>query len=209
VGTAPTAVPEAPPLFLEATRPVPPRPGGAETRYFPETGHNVGGPFLRFFEARGGLDLFGFPRTEELVEDGKQVQYFQRARFEYHPEHAGTPYEVQLTLLGDVLTAERRPFPGVAPFSATEERVYVPETGHGLAHGFLAFWRARGGLDAFGHPVSEERDEPNGDGSGRAYTVQHFQRARFEYHPEHAGTPYEVQLGLLGDELLRQKGWLP
>jgi hypothetical protein len=39
--------------------------------------------------------------------------------------------------------------------------------------------------------------------------VQHFQRARFEYHPEHAGTPYEVQLGLLGDEALRQKGWLP
>ena len=87
--------------------------------------------------------------------------------------------------------------------------MYVPETGHGLAHGFLAYWRARGGLDAFGHPVSEERDEPNGDGSGRAYTVQHFQRARFEYHPEHAGTPYEVQLGLLGDEALKQKGWLP
>jgi hypothetical protein len=38
--------------------------------------------------------------------------------------------------------------------------------------------------------------------------VQYFQRARFEYHPEHAGTPYEVQLGLLGDQLLQQQGWL-
>ncbi|HEX2325896.1 MAG TPA: SpoIID/LytB domain-containing protein, partial [Chloroflexota bacterium] len=190
----PTAAPEAPEaptpaLFLEATRPAPPLPTAPDTRYFSETGHNVSGPFLRFFEARGGLDLFGYPRTEELVEDGKRVQYFQRARFEHHLDRAGTPYEVQLTLLGDALTADRRPFPGVAPFPAAAERVYVAETGHGLAHGFLAYWRARGGLDAFGHPVSEERDEPNGDGSGRAYTVQHFQRARFEYHPEHAGTP--------------------
>ena len=27
-------------------------------------------------------------------------QYFERARFEYFPENAGTPYEVQLVLLG-------------------------------------------------------------------------------------------------------------
>lgn len=61
----------------------------------------------------------------------------------------------------------------------------------------------------FGYPISEELDEGNGDGSGRAYTVQYFQRARFEYHPELAGTPYEVQLGLLGDQALKEKGWLP
>jgi hypothetical protein len=29
-----------------------------------------------------------------------------------------------------------------------------------------------------------------------------------ESHPESAGTPYEVQLGLLGDDALRHRGWL-
>jgi len=169
----------------------------------------VGGPFLRFFDARGGVDLFGFPRTEEMVEDGKPVQYFQRARLEHHPDRAGTPYEVQVTLLGDQLTAPRRPFPAVAPFPGADTRMYFPETGHSLSLGFLSYWRARGGLDVFGYPISEELDEGNGDGSGRAYTVQYFQRARFEYHPELAGTPYEVQLGLLGDQALKEKGWLP
>ena len=42
---------------------------------------------------------------------------------------------------------------------------------------------------------------------GRAYLTQYFERARFEYHPEHVGTAYEL-LGLLGNDLLRAKGWL-
>ena len=36
---------------------------------------------------------------------------------------------------------------------------------------------------------------------GSTYPTQHFERARFELHPENAGTPYEVLLGLLGREL--------
>jgi hypothetical protein len=36
---------------------------------------------------------------------------------------------------------------------------------------------------------------------GKPYLTQHFERARFEHHPENAGTPYEVLLGLLGREL--------
>ena len=38
---------------------------------------------------------------------------------------------------------------------------------------------------------------PGADG-GATLRVQYFQRARMEHHPELAGTPYEVQLGLLG-----------
>jgi hypothetical protein len=75
-------------------------------RFFPETGHNVSGPFLRFWEERGGLAVFGYPITEEVKETDPQtgneylVQYFERSRFEYHPEFAGTPNEVLLGLLG-------------------------------------------------------------------------------------------------------------
>ena len=37
--------------------------------------------------------------------------------------------------------------------------------------------------------------------------MQYFERARLEHHPEHAGTPYEVLLGLMGLETLNTGGW--
>jgi hypothetical protein len=182
--------------------------GNPNIAYFEQTGHNVGFAFLRYFLANGGVDTFGYPRTEELVEQGMAVQYFQRARFEYHADKAGSPAEVQLTLLGDALTADRRPFPRPSAFPSGPQHQFFPETGHGVHFGFLKYFNANGGLRAFGYPISEELQEANSDGSGRSYTVQYFQRARFEYHPEKAGTPYEVELGLLGDQFLRQRGWL-
>lgn len=60
--------------------------------YFEETGHNLGGPFLAYWQEKGALAQFGFPLTEEfeqVLEDGETytVQYFERARFELHPEN--------------------------------------------------------------------------------------------------------------------------
>jgi len=151
--------------------------------------------------------VFGYPRTEAIPEDGRTVQYFQRARFELHPENPQL-FQVQLTLLGDLLTTPRRPFPQPQPFTSTADHVFFPQTGHSLSLGFLKFFNKYGALDAFGYPISEELQESNNDGSGRAYNVQYFQRARFEYHPELAGTPYEVELGLLGDQHIQAKGWV-
>jgi hypothetical protein len=36
--------------------------------------------------------------------------------------------------------------------------------------------------------------------------VQYFERGRLEYHPENAGSPYEVLLGQLGTEMLATRG---
>ncbi|HEX3723372.1 MAG TPA: DUF4232 domain-containing protein [Nitrolancea sp.] len=69
-------------------------------------------------------------------------------------------------------------------------RVYFPETGHYLANGFLDYWRLNGGLMMFGYPITEEFSQ-NG------LTVQYFQRAVFEYHPD-APAGYTVQLRRLG-----------
>ncbi|HIE37850.1 MAG TPA: hypothetical protein EYH30_11465 [Anaerolineales bacterium] len=55
-------------------------------RYFPETGHSVSFAFLVFYDSNGGLDIFGYPISEPMVENGRIVQYFQRARMEWHPE---------------------------------------------------------------------------------------------------------------------------
>ncbi len=79
---------------------------------FAETNHTLRGVFLNYWQAYGGLPVYGFPLTEELQErnagNGQTytVQYFERNRFEYHPENRGTRYEVQLGRLGaEVLAA--------------------------------------------------------------------------------------------------------
>ncbi|NWJ46784.1 MAG: hypothetical protein HXX08_12970 [Chloroflexi bacterium] len=65
--------------------------------YFPETGHNLRNSFKAYWEANGGLSIYGYPISEEFYEvnpdDGNNyvVQYFERARFEWHPENSGTP----------------------------------------------------------------------------------------------------------------------
>lgn len=165
-------------------------------RYFAPTGHTVTGDFLFAFDRLGGLDRFGFPRTEAFVEGGRTVQYFQRAVFELFPEHSGTPYLVQFRLLG--YSAEREG--GLAWTKITSAPVgarFFSETGHSVGSPFLEYYNARGGLYSFGYPISEpyERD-------GRL--VQYFQRARMERHPD-APSGYSVQLGLLGDELIERE----
>ncbi len=71
------------------TPPIPPERaprGNPFQRYFPETGHTVSYAFLTFYDQNGGLDVFGYPISEPLVENGRIVQYFQRTRLEWHPE---------------------------------------------------------------------------------------------------------------------------
>ena len=53
--------------------------------------------------------------------------------------------------------------------------------------------------------VYENCIEGNGDGSGRRYPLQWFEKGRLEYHAELAGTRYAVELGLLGVEALQQQ----
>src|SRR5262245_34616726 len=54
------------------------------TVFFPQTGHHLSNRagFLDFWRTNGQVLIFGYPITEEIVEDGQVVQYFERARFE-------------------------------------------------------------------------------------------------------------------------------
>ncbi len=177
-------------------------PGRAQAatsaRYFSQTGHWVQGDFLTFFDDHGGIDLFGYPRTEPFYSDGRVVQYFQRARFESWPENA-PPYKVQLMLIGDAVTG-----PGDPPVSrpADPSFAYFPQTGHTLSGPFRSFFDGRGGLAIFGYPTSE----PTMGSTG--FLVQRFQRARMELHSE-LPDPYKVSLGLLGDEYIFLLGRVP
>jgi len=69
--------------------------------YFPETGHIVEYAFLDYFRQKGGLDIFGYPLSEFMFEDGRIVQYFQRVRMEWYPENPPGS-QMHLTPLGEV-----------------------------------------------------------------------------------------------------------
>ena len=70
--------------------------------YFAATAHSLAQPFLSYWQNNGGIQLFGYPISEVVTQDGMQVQWFERARMEYHPELAATGQVVQLTLLGSI-----------------------------------------------------------------------------------------------------------
>jgi hypothetical protein len=75
------------------------------SRYFPQTRKRVGGSFLVYWDAFGGLQQQGYPVSDEVQErselDGQvyTVQYFERAVMEWHPGNR-PPYDVLLSQLG-------------------------------------------------------------------------------------------------------------
>jgi hypothetical protein len=185
-------------------RPTYVRQSNERVRPFAETGQSVREPFLSYWERNGGLPIFGLPISGEQTAtgmDGREyrVQWFERNRFEYHPENPPAS-QVLLGLLGVEALARRgidwQTLPKVTGPAAGCR--YFAETGHTLCPPFRAYWERNGGLALFGYPISQPFEEVLGDGVTR--TVQYFERNRFEYHPEQP-QQYRVQLGRLGAEL--------
>ena len=179
-------------------------PLGGAGRCFTEVPYCLRGVFAAYWAQHGGLAQFGYPITPEVRETqgakAYTVQYTERARFEYHPENA-PPYDVLLGLLGNTLVEDRLQEAAFQPkpASAAPGVQWFKETQHNVGVPFLAYWTGHGGLPVFGLPRSEAFDERNA-ADGQVYRVQYFERNRLEYHPEHAGTRYEMLLGLLGVE---------
>ncbi len=207
-------------LTLTIAPPLPPPEHPPEWQpplYFPETGHSIWDEFRNYWRRFGGLTLFGYPISEARVEGDRKVQYFERARFEYHPENSKLPgfldlpkadqlrLLVQLTRLGAPLAEALNFSPAEPPPSELAGVRFFPETRHRLGGAFRLFWEANSGLTNFGYPLSEEVQEVS-PLDGKTYTVQYFERGRLEYHPENAGSPYEVLLGQLGTEMLATRG---
>ncbi|HEX2053189.1 MAG TPA: peptide ABC transporter substrate-binding protein [Actinomycetota bacterium] len=187
---------------------------------------DVAGRFLEEWSKQGGdrnsIYVNGLPitarRPEISLENGRtyETQWFERARYEAHPENA-RPYDVLLGRLGankvegrgSVDPATRRvrnpgdqPFVGVdRPGDLGPAKLWFPETRHTISGKILEYWQRYGGLAQFGLPLSEQFQEVSA-ADGKTYTVQYFERNRFELHPEKQA-PYEVELGLLGVEQYR------
>src|SRR5919201_870680 len=185
-------------------------------------GHVVQGRFLEGWGSQGSeqnnVYVNGLPitdrRSEISLTDGKtyDTQWFERARYEAHPENKA-PYDVLLGLLGVTLTEGRgsidpatkrvrnaadAAFVGIDKPSDVNNttKVWFQETRHSVSGKILEYWNKYGGLKQFGFPLSEQFQEVSA-ADGKTYTVQYFERNRFELHPEKQA-PYEVELGLLG-----------
>lgn len=180
---------------------------------FPQTGYDLELPFSSYWERNGGVPVFGYPLSEQGFEDGYRVQYVERQRFEHHPENS-EPYTILLGRLGYEI-AQHEGLLGTPPFQPQNQGnnpncQYFPQTGHHVCFGFLNYWRSHGldfgasgfsfqeSLALFGYPISEEFVV-----NGR--TVQFFERARFEWHPENP-PPWDILLGRLGAEVFEGGG---
>ncbi len=187
-------------------------PTGDQWQKIPDVPASV--DFRDYWEQHGGLAQFGYPLTEEFMEvsstDGRPytTQYFERARFEYHPENP-PPYDVLLGLLGRMITEGRD---NEAPFMRTPAHagpgtIYFDVTGHNMPRPFSGYWQEQGGLPVYGYPISEAFDEVSLT-DGKTYLVQYFERNRLEYHPE-LNDLFKISLGLLGVQVLQDRGWIP
>jgi len=92
--------------------------------------------FLQFFDRLGGVESFGFPKTDARLDTGASGtllaqgatpgivrQYFQAGVFEHFPNNPAN-YRVQLTLLGDFLRDKTYPnnrWATLSPFLAAPE----------------------------------------------------------------------------------------
>jgi hypothetical protein len=182
------------------------------TRFFRETGFRVEGRFLDAWESAGtyadSLAINGYPISDLHPEvnpvDGQtyQVQWFQRARYEAHPDKA-PPDDVQYGLLGVEATERRLGEPSflkIPAFPSTTSRWYVPETQHAIAGAFLHYWQDHGSWKQFGFPISEEFTETV-PGDPQPRHVQYFHRPRFELHAVETPHTGAIILDLLGVEL--------
>lgn len=174
---------------------------GPNRVYFSQTGQYLGHAFLDHWRHNGGVHVFGYPITSEFSQDGMTVQYFERAIFEWHPDNP-PQHRVLLRRMG----ADARDDRGLqrhAAFNRAEPRSgdtrYFEQTGHNLSNAFKDYWESRGGLGVFGFPLSEEFARYDG------MTVQYFERAIFEWHPDNSAD-WRVLQERLGSEAADEDG---
>ena len=197
----------------------------SSSRCFTETGFCISGDIQRYWEKNGGLRVFGLPLSAPTTttSSGNRIttQQFERAHIEVHP-YIAAPYTIQLGLIGaDVLaqtTGVRMGSASSQDATDTQGRAlasrsdcrWFARTQQYICGEFYAHWQRYGvqldtnkaisepeSLALFGLPISAEfRQLIN----GTTYTVQYFERARFEYHAENPAA-YRVQTGLLGREV--------
>ncbi len=173
------------------------------------------------WQKNGGVQVFGYAiESASCQADARgrvlYAQHTQRARLEYHPELAGTPYAMSLGLVGRAVAPQAGVNPDAwssvgAPHAAGCQFVGADaNTGHYVCGKILSHWKSHGvndpSLDAFTRSLRLFGLPISGPVTYEGRTVQWFERARLELHPENAA-PFDVLGGLLGCEASGISGW--
>ncbi len=87
--------------------------------------------------------------------------------------------------------------------AAADDCQAFSQTGFQTCGDFLVYWRDHGGVAQQGYPISPIFQEKS-DTDGKTYTVQYFERAVFEAHPEFS-PPNNVLLSLVGSQKYKAK----
>jgi D-alanyl-D-alanine carboxypeptidase len=153
--------------------------GAHRWRYYYGAGHYISGPFLAYFDAHGGINRLGLPRTEQIREGGRTVQYFQGGVLELDPHG----HSVRADTIG----------PELARAVAGMRALRGP---HAILPGLRGYYHFVGGGKILGTP---ETGTVWVDGV-RTEVFQHGALAQ---------TPYGPRILPAGDAVLRLKGWLP
>ena len=178
--------------------------------------------FQEFYDRTGGLQRWGFATSEVLIEEsGTLTQYYQRGVVDFHRRpDLGNIYVLERRLTWDYFGGGVAGSPdlGVEPGTTNHNSGEVLGPWNhkvsnysigGVRTGFLDFFNALGGVQAFGFPKTEARVDTNAPGTVHIaaatpdFIRQYFQAAVIEYHPLDPQDP--VKLRLLGDDLRDQR----
>ena len=102
--------------------------------------------------------------------------------------------QISMLIIGIIIGSLFQPLNLLTTLAQGNCRTF-PETGKRVCGRFLEYWTTAGGLAQQGLPFSNEFTEVS-DLNGQSYTVQYFERAVFEKHPENQ-PPYDVLLSQL------------
>ena len=178
--------------------------------------------FLEFFNRTGGLQRWGYPTSEVHIEEsGTLTQYYQRGVVDFHRRvDLGGIYVLERRLTWDYFGGGRDGSLDLGVELGTvnsnsgefhgpwNHKVSNYSVG-GVRIGFLDFFKALGGVEAFGFPKTQARIDTNATGTLHiaaatpGFIRQYFQAAVMEYHPQDSQAP--VKLRLLGDDLRNQR----
>ncbi len=181
--------------------------GGSKVT-FNEVPYTLTGTIASYWKANNGLANFGLPISNARIETNQSgytscTQWFERQRLELIGN------TVYLGLVGrdradedykQVVAGGDSKWIGLDdPHKAGCK--YFPETRHTLCGGFKSYWESHGlgqggSLALFGFPITEEFTYTDAFGTR---TVQYFERARLEWHPQNA-PEWQILGGLLAKE---------
>jgi len=171
--------------------------GSHRSLYFPYTGHSVQGPFLRYFQLHGGINVLGMPRTQMIQEGGVAEQYFTNQVLTLNRTNG----QVSPLPLGILAVPNPSWLARVKPVANSSWRTYFTRSGHTVTYRFRACYVRNGGPATFGYPISEKR------WLGKSL-VQYFENTEFIWLPK-STSDCPIAMAPLGQDKLYQVGLLP